>query len=241
MLAATLALLTAASSVKGWYFPPEAPGVINPLGKGQECVPLPALRILADGPARPPCGGTTRARARMSTFSRISTLRPMCTYGYRPTSRTCSMTSPTVRLRPAWSCSPDRADRLDHTVYTFADNIATEAPDLSATPDGHWVMYISAVQINTIFVIRSDTPDPLGPWTSYGTVKHDGADIVGYDAHAIVLPSGDRYLAWSTSYHAPPSISLIKLANITHAVEGSKLSAVIVPNQPYEQNGSSSP
>lgn len=39
MLATTTAVLTALTTlagVKAWYYPPNAPGVINPLGKGQE-------------------------------------------------------------------------------------------------------------------------------------------------------------------------------------------------------------
>ncbi len=127
----------------------------------------------------------------------------------------------------------------DHTVYHFKDNIATEAPDLSQTADGKWVMYISAVEINTIFVIQSDTSDPLSSWSTYGTVKHGGTDIVGYDAHGLNLPNGDRYLVWSTSFHTPPSISIIKLQNITHAVPGTPLSAVVVPDEYYEMNGES--
>lgn len=125
----------------------------------------------------------------------------------------------------------------DHTIYTFADNIATEAPDLSQLADGKWVMYISAVSINTIFVIQSDTTDPLGSWTTYGNVRHNGQDIVGYDAHGLNLPNGDRYLVWSTSFHAPPSISIIKLQNITDAVPGTPLSAIVTPTEYYEMNG----
>lgn len=123
---------------------------------------------------------------------------------------------------------------IDHTVYTFADDIEAEAPDLSQTADGRWVMYVSAVSINTIFVIQSDTEDPLGSWTTYGNVRHEGVQIQGYDAHAVNLPNGDRYLTWSTSYHAAPSVSIIKLQNITDAVPGTPLSQIVVPDQYYE-------
>jgi len=72
-------------------------------------------------------------------------------------------------------------------------------------------MYISAVSLNYIFVIKSDTSDPLGTWSSYGNVEHNGQLIqgghiflciaslrltgIGYDAHAVNLPDGRRYLA----------------------------------------------
>lgn len=100
-------------------------------------------------------------------------------------------------------------------------------------------MYISATSINTIFVIQSDTEDPLGSWTQYDNVQHDGQQIVGYDPHAINLPNGTRYLTWSTSFHAAPSISIIKMLNITHAVPGTPLSAIVVPDEYYEMNGMS--
>lgn len=95
-------------------------------------------------------------------------------------------------------------------------------------------MFISAVQINTIFVIESDTEDPLGSWTQYPNVQHDGQQIQGYDAHHLNLPNGDRYLTWSTSYHAPPSVSIIKLQNSSYAVPGTPLSAIVVPSEYYE-------
>lgn len=122
-------------------------------------------------------------------------------------------------------------------MYQFEEDIITEAPDLSQTGDGRWVMYISAVVLNYVYVIVSTTSDPLGPWESMGRVEHNGTLIEGYDAHALNLPNGDRYLTWSTSYHAVPSISMIKLQTLNTSIPGTNLSQVVLPDMPYEMEG----
>ncbi|KXL48708.1 glycoside hydrolase family 43 protein [Acidomyces richmondensis BFW] len=185
-------------------YPAEAPGVLNPLGKGQDPAPV---------------------RWYNASLGQNVYLFPDVNFG--------SLVY--LRVSPDLSEVQYNPDNL-HTVFQFGTDIATEAPDLSQLPDGRWVMYISAVQINTIFVIESDTEDPLGPWSQYPNVQHDGQQIQGYDAHHLNLPNGDRYLTWSTSYHAPPSVSIIKLQNSSHAVPGTPLSAIVVPSEYYEMN-----
>lgn len=123
-------------------------------------------------------------------------------------------------------------DSNEHLIYTFADNILTEAPDISTYED-KYALYISAVQINHIYVIASDTKNPLGKYSGYGIVTQpDGTPIEGYDAHIINHPNGKRYMTWSTSYHAAPSISIVELVGLNKTT-GPPV-AILTPTEPYE-------
>lgn len=49
------------------------------------------------------------------------------------------------------------------------------------------VLYISAAVINYIYVLKSDTSDPLGTWSDYGNVVHDGMKIEGGPTFMLIL------------------------------------------------------
>jgi len=139
-------LLALALEVFAQTYPPNDDGVINPLGLGQEYVPLnKPSTTLADligffSPAPVRWYNTTSKQNvylfpdvdfNRTVWLRVSTNLSDVQYDLRGNSLSLSPShgNPYGCLMKLWT---------DHTVFVFPNSIATEAPDISQTADKKW-------------------------------------------------------------------------------------------------------
>ncbi|KAK9814768.1 hypothetical protein WJX72_011191 [[Myrmecia] bisecta] len=111
-----------------------------------------------------------------------------------------------VRVSPTLSTLYSRGWQV---VYTEPGTLFyTEAPSIHSFHDpscdcNRFLIYYSSITYNVISVIRSDSDNPLGPWTYMGTL--DG--VKGYDATLMVHPRGGRVMWAYGGFNNPVGVS----------------------------------